>query len=578
MALARTSVLTDNNPFTIVDGNAYTYTTASFTPPASSLLVLVFHAANDILAGADIRDGLSVSGGGLTWTRQLGPGAAILNAEFVTTGELWTAPVGGSPASMTITLSHSGNAQFASGVGTIVVDAYTGYDTVTPIGAKIDGDLGTNGSTPNALTLPSSPVTTSIVHADAETFSNANDSTASAGSGYTQVRNIQNAVNGNGTQETETRTGSTSTTVSWTTTSSGQTLWFNWGFGIEIREAGATLNTAWFRPSEECLPRKFQADTRGPAFVSTFRTAGISGIAWRRDMAEVNPLPPVRFQPPPPAFISTFKTAGISGIAWSRDETESNPRSSRRFERPPAWDPQPIGVVVTAPPNGWLTTSADQPRRRPPIDQPVVVQFTPPQTAGWPQLAQDRLWPRFRLSDAALAWNPAAPTPQFVGWWMLAQDRLPLRVRWLLDVPAINLTPPTTPSTIDGIAWFEPFDRLPRIPVPAPRDAAPAFGFPIVDTSAGVTGMAWFEPWDRDKRSVRVTIEASPAISLTPDTLPVGIFGMSWFAPPDRDRPRFTPTVETFPAWGPQFIVQVAPPPSTGGDDFLVLARRRGRR
>lgn len=304
---------------------------------------------------------------------------------------------------------------------------------------------------------------------------------------------------------------------------------------------GAAPPNGWWRDESERLttaPLRF--DTRGPAFVSTFRTAAIAGTAWHRNFPEANPKPPVRFQPPS-AFVSTFRTAVISGIAWSRDETESKPWSPRRFQIPPAWDPQPIGVVVTAPPNGWLTTSADQPRRRPPIDQPVVVQFTPPQTAGWPQLAQDRLWPRFRLSDAVPAWNPADPTPQLVGWWMLAQDCLPLRVRLLLDVPAINLIPPATPSTIDGIAWFEPFDRLPRIPVPAPRDAAPAFGFPIVDTS-------------------------------------VGIFGMSWFAPPDRDRPRFTPTVETFPAWGPQFIVQVAPPPSTGGDDFLVLARRRGRR
>jgi hypothetical protein len=83
------------------------FITPSFTPPANSTLVVMLGSDK---AGADVDNNADVTGNqtitdsaGLTWTkRATGAGAAQTGGEC----HIWTAPVGSSPASMTITFNH----------------------------------------------------------------------------------------------------------------------------------------------------------------------------------------------------------------------------------------------------------------------------------------------------------------------------------------------------------------------------------------------------------------------------------------------------------------------------------------
>jgi hypothetical protein len=368
-----------------------------------------------------------------------------------------------------------------------------------------------------------------------------------AGSGWTNLTTTPNTVAGG-----EERVVSANTALNGNFTASASNPWV--ALCATFMAGGAAPPNGWWRDESENLPKPpVRFAVPPPAFVSTFKTAVIAGTGWHRNFPEANPKPPVRFQPPPPAFISTFKTAVISGIAFSRNEPESNPKPPRRFEIPPAWDPQPIGQVVTAPPNGWLTNPESTRPRRAPIDYPAPFLLpTAPPPNGW-FVSQDGFKQRPAPIDYPVPFLlPIAPPP--TGWWAQS-DKAPTK-------RVITSDPPPLIVVQAVVTWSFAVSDTIKARVP-PQDSPPAFGSPPADTSVGISGMAWFAPPDRDRPAVKVTVETLVAVCLTPDTLPVPISGMAWFQPWERAVINRGISANTASAWEPQFIVPPTAPPAS---------------
>lgn len=216
MALARTSHLNEvqlASPNTAINENF-----TAFTPPANSLLVFAFGVIWENDASDDTFT--VTSNQGLTWTKreestkdQLG-GITVFGKT-----EVWTAPVGASPASTTITVSGVFNDD-THGLGDARVRAqcvaYTGYNVSDPIGATIDGEeLATGYESPVTITLSASPASTSYVFACRHTVPNAGAvCRAVPGSGWSEIYDFQDLV-GTGDFQSMDRTSSTSASVTW---------------------------------------------------------------------------------------------------------------------------------------------------------------------------------------------------------------------------------------------------------------------------------------------------------------------------------------------------------------------------
>ena len=117
----------------------------------------------------------------------------------------------------------------------IQVVAFTGYDTVNPVGATASGS--SLGMAAASITLSAAPATNSVVVATKGTVDNNNtNSLATPGTGWTEIFD-QATSYGYGDMETQTRTGSTSTNVSWNnmTDPAGADVWESSALAIEIR-------------------------------------------------------------------------------------------------------------------------------------------------------------------------------------------------------------------------------------------------------------------------------------------------------------------------------------------------------
>lgn len=237
MALSRTSV------FAAESTAVGAYTTSSFTPPANSLLVVT----GWMLSDTDIRAGLSISGGGLTFTQRgptLNPDNNAAAPGFTDEHQMWTAPVGASPSSMTVTITPpaTNTVQFVD----VHIVAYSGYDTVTPIGAtgSFGGTGGIASGSSESLTLSGAPASSSYVFASMTAGANSAAGPITPGAGWTEIYDWVGAnVNGLGFQSQE-RTASTSTTVSWANTDTNGNaggLYGCSGLAIEIRAASGPV-------------------------------------------------------------------------------------------------------------------------------------------------------------------------------------------------------------------------------------------------------------------------------------------------------------------------------------------------
>lgn len=179
------------------------------------------------------------------------------------------------------------------------------------------------------------------------------------------------------------------------------------------------------------------------------------------------------------------------------------------------------------------------------------------------------------LPSGFTSFEAAGGTAPTAGWQRnegdITNSAKSVRLATASQPPAFGRAIAAPSSTIAGIAWssrsaepspalrLRPSDPPPLVFLPplvtwsfdagdtiflrdAPVDMPPAFGRAIVQI-VGVSGMAWFAPADRDRLVFKFSVEAAPAIALTPATLPVPIRGMAWFEPPDRDK---APTRITF--------------------------------
>jgi len=228
VALARTNVSTT----TKAPGAPTSFTSAAFTP-ADNSLVTVFGA----LQSSDQALLPSISGGGLTWTKQLsaGPDAGAAGHFSV----LWTAPVT-TGASMTVTIGNMPSDGTAEGV--MHIFTYTGYNTSTPIGATATGLAGFNN--PVNLTLSAAPATTSEVIACASDDTGGGAPAITAGTGWSEQFHVSDGSNTD--SQSQTRTASTSTNVLWNGNAAGSN---GCAVAMEIQAAAAGVveNYAFFK-------------------------------------------------------------------------------------------------------------------------------------------------------------------------------------------------------------------------------------------------------------------------------------------------------------------------------------------
>ena len=231
MGLSRTDLLGSTTAGGFGPG---AYTTAAFTPPDNSLLCVTIEAIDD--SGSNIATTLTLSdSAGLTWLKRISVDTG--SGGFNTATQFYMAPVT-TGVSMTLTLDAGAlNIQHYS----VSVVAYTGHNAASPIGVTASG-IQTSGFTgppdPFSLTLSGAPASTSEVFA--ALGANRSTSGATPGSGWTEVHDVQGSGAWGGLQ-TQVRTGSTSTSVTWADARAGGGSLFNLAaIAVEIKAETST--------------------------------------------------------------------------------------------------------------------------------------------------------------------------------------------------------------------------------------------------------------------------------------------------------------------------------------------------
>jgi hypothetical protein len=185
------------------------YTSSSFASTSGSLLVVVVMAGTDNPGSGE--PSYVLTGGGLTWTKRVASVVSYGGDGMMV--QIWTAPVT-TGASITLTVTHTGINSYNMGIYPFT---YTGHDTTTPTGGKASGS-GNSGT--NTLTLDATPASDSEVIAAIVVAANDGDAagaTIAPGSSFTELAEQTN-TDSFAKRQTQARTGSTSTGVSWTTT------------------------------------------------------------------------------------------------------------------------------------------------------------------------------------------------------------------------------------------------------------------------------------------------------------------------------------------------------------------------
>lgn len=224
MALAKT----DRGSFASADNHGTGgYTTASFTPSASSFIV-VCAIAEENGGVTDPSGDLTISdSGGLTWTPQGNTGKATSWAAGM---RVWTAPdSAGGAKTVTIDCGARNIYKYHAHVF-----EFTGYDTGSPIGATVV-DASVAKTTSDTITLSGSPASTSIVLGFLGA-GNTGSGGVTPGTGWAESYDT-NLVGEVGL-ESQSRGSSTSSTVTWNLTWD-TTDAVNFAIALEIKEAAA---------------------------------------------------------------------------------------------------------------------------------------------------------------------------------------------------------------------------------------------------------------------------------------------------------------------------------------------------
>jgi hypothetical protein len=245
MALALTTRL-NTKLLDSTSGTVSVTTPSPFTPSDSSLLVVVVGLLGLHSPGGDVPATASstLSGGSLTWTKRVSGNTGDIDTFYGGLHEIWTAPVT-TGASMTLTWANSGDQIGASDATRVALQVFdlTGYDTSTPTGGTAsDTTLGTSGSGP--LTLSGAPASDSVVIASRYINQNGTTNiTATAGSGWSEIYD-HDAVSGSegyACLETQQRTGSTSTSVSWVEINANAQAVFGEAIGLALEIKAAAV-------------------------------------------------------------------------------------------------------------------------------------------------------------------------------------------------------------------------------------------------------------------------------------------------------------------------------------------------
>lgn len=330
MALSRTDLLSQT--FTPGTGSA---TSSAFTPPSSSLLVVAHEAANNNTG--DVRNNLTISGGGLTWTQRESRSSDEGGVGDYTTGlTIWTAPVA-TGASMTLTID-AGSLDLNHAA--LAVSAYTGYDTASPVGATAGGALHAYAAPPVAvaLTLTAAPPSTSEVFAAVVANVFGSSGGVTPGSGWTEVYEL-GPINGWGELETQIRTGSTSTSVAWVDVNSSSGSFYGWAAAaIEVKAAAGGTFTGSASPATAVS-------------VSPAGTLGSSGSAPRATTSTVTTAGAARGS----ASCATAVAVAAGGVLGLSDSA-SRPVTSTVTPAGAAAGAAPVAVSVAVSASGSVTT------------------------------------------------------------------------------------------------------------------------------------------------------------------------------------------------------------------------------
>lgn len=305
MALARTNLLGQISAGNFGTGN---FTSNSFTPANNSLLVVGQVYVENSGSTTDPTSALTISGGGLTFTQQATAVAAP--TAFPSLVKIWTAPVT-TGASMTLVSSTSGRNAGLYGVSVV---CYTGYNTGTPVGGTATGQQnGGFGAAPNAVSLTFSGAPASGDEAFGFVFANKTTTDITPGSTLTE---IDDQFNSNwGDLESETRTGSTSTTVDWVDLRPGGGSLFNYAAAAIVIQVGGASITPNGVPIAVGLgqPTVSQSLTVTPAGIAVPAAIGQPTLTWSGSITPNGTAVPVALgQPSVSMIIGTVSPTGIA--------------------------------------------------------------------------------------------------------------------------------------------------------------------------------------------------------------------------------------------------------------------------
>lgn len=235
-----TWMITDSGRVSLLSANSAQghgtgpFTTASFTPASNSLLVVLVGAS---YAGTSYNPGnITVSGGGLTWTRQLAVSNSAANESAL---QVWSAEVG-TGAPMTLTLDQGSDSVYL-----FMAQArnYTNYNPSSKFGASVVNNALSEPA--GAMTLSAAPAASSeVIAARIHNASFGTFTSATPGAGWAELYDQYPFATVTGLAS-QARSNSTSASVAWTDVNDAhigaeQLL----GLAIEVKASAAPVNHA----------------------------------------------------------------------------------------------------------------------------------------------------------------------------------------------------------------------------------------------------------------------------------------------------------------------------------------------
>jgi hypothetical protein len=176
----------------------------------------------------------ALTGGSLTYTARNSAGDAVA---WSNGGKFFTAQVGGSPSSMTVSVD-AGGTRFMQSMGLVVVE-YSGHNVGSPVGATAQQAISAAAGS-NSLTLSGAPATDSDVLGLAGVL-NGSTTIGDGGAGYAELSDNYDATATFG-MESQARTASTSTTYTWANVATSSEKAVLLAIEIKAAAAGNTQN------------------------------------------------------------------------------------------------------------------------------------------------------------------------------------------------------------------------------------------------------------------------------------------------------------------------------------------------